>query len=270
MFSKTLLGGYSLSEVDAHHLATAEQITELEAQVSRLQAQVSHLQQRLQQQSLRELREQTLLAVVEQQSMDAILARLQSLPTAHQALLLSRLRPARSAAILLEMAAPQRLAIMQSLTTLQQHTEPDGLAIIESFLDFFGAPAQDHFMVGGIESLATILSHLGPDWPSVREELKGAGMFDTVSTLDRSILTLQDIHSWSDRELHGLLKEVDRDTFLVVLKSSPSEFTNRVLSKCMSRRAAEEFREDLEIFELPSEHVVRAEIAVFLRCAQEL
>ena len=269
MFSKVWLGGYSKSEVDAHCQQAAQQLETCAQQLDRLKQRCQQLE-RTQHTTIRALLVHHLEELFCAQPTEGLAAVLRDLPVLHQAFLLSQLSPAAAGAVLLEQPAEERVAVLAALSRPQLIDEAEGVALIQAFLDRYGAEKKVNFQVGGMAALADILGTIGQAWPTVRSELSAHGLTETVAALDSRLVTLQDVADWSRQSLYSLLKLLDRDVLLVVLQHGPAQLRERILSECVSRRAAEDLREELALSAPHAAQRIDASIASFLSCAQKL
>ncbi|MDB6000430.1 MAG: fliG [Rhizobacter sp.] len=99
--------------------------------------------------------------------------------------------------------------------------------------------------LGGVKAAAEIINMLGSsNETSVLDFIREADG-ELVQKIQDNMFTFDDLEKIDDRGIQALLKEVQSESLLIALKGASSELKEKIF-RCMSSRAAESLREDLD------------------------
>jgi flagellar motor switch protein FliG len=99
--------------------------------------------------------------------------------------------------------------------------------------------------LGGVKAAAEIINMLGSsNETSVLDFIREADG-ELVQKIQDNMFTFDDLEKIDDRGIQALLKEVQSESLLIALKGASAELKEKIF-RCMSSRAAESLREDLE------------------------
>ena len=162
------------------------------------------------------------------------------------ALILSHLVSAQAASLLVALPAELRPDVVKRMATLEQ-LSPDIIAKIAAFigrrLKALGEFSRESY--GGVRAVAEMLNRLET---GVSEELLtkvgegDAGLSETIRNL---MFVFEDIQKIDTEEMKLLVAKVDRKVLSVALKGTSPKISSH-FTACMSQRAAEMLREDME------------------------
>lgn len=98
----------------------------------------------------------------------------------------------------------------------------------------------------GVDTTARVLGRLAKNFQEpLMERITGTDS-DLAELLRRRMLLFSDLGSMDNKSVQSLLKSVDRDTLLMALRGADAVLTELFLGN-MSRRAAQDLRDELEI-----------------------
>ena len=162
------------------------------------------------------------------------------------ALILSHLSAEQAAPIISRLPPEQQAEVALRIATMDQ-TAPEITREVERVLERKIATvlSQEFTMVGGVEALAELLNRVDRTTEkSIMEtlEAENAELADSVKKL---MFVFEDIILLEDRAIQQVLKEVDQTELAMVLKGASDPVKEKVFS-CMSNRAAEIVKEDME------------------------
>jgi flagellar motor switch protein FliG len=162
------------------------------------------------------------------------------------ALVLAHLDPQQSSMILSSLPDDLQSDVARRIALLEQ-TSPDVINEVESILErkLTATIRQDYSVVGGIESIVSILN--GVDRGTERTILEQLANKDNdlVEEIKKRMFTFEDIISLDRRAIQRVIQEVENQDLLLSLKASSDE-VKKVIFENMSQRMVEEFEEELK------------------------
>jgi flagellar motor switch protein FliG len=99
--------------------------------------------------------------------------------------------------------------------------------------------------LGGIKTAAEIINRLGGSVETAVLDYIREADAELAQKIVDNLFTFDDLQKIDDRGVQALLREVQSESLVVALKGSTPEMREKVF-RCMSTRAAETLREDLE------------------------
>jgi flagellar motor switch protein FliG len=162
------------------------------------------------------------------------------------ALVLAHLDPQQSSMILSSLPGDLQSDVARRIALLEQ-TSPDVINEVESILErkLTATIRQDYSVVGGIESIVSILNGVDRGTEkSILEHLASKDN-DLVEEIKKRMFTFEDIISLDRRAIQRVIQEVENQDLLLSLKASSDE-VKKVIFENMSQRMVEEFEEELK------------------------
>ncbi|CRK80910.1 flagellar motor switch protein FliG [Neobacillus massiliamazoniensis] len=162
------------------------------------------------------------------------------------ALVLAHLDPQQSSMILSSLPGDLQSDVARRIALLEQ-TSPDVINEVESILErkLTATIRQDYSVVGGIESIVSILNGVDRGTEkSILEHLASKDN-DLVEEIKKRMFTFEDIISLDRRAIQRVIQEVENQDLLLSLKASSDE-VKKVIYENMSQRMVEEFEEELK------------------------
>jgi flagellar motor switch protein FliG len=162
------------------------------------------------------------------------------------ALVLAHLSAATSKNVLLLLPEPARTQAVKRLAEMQNFS-PDVVRKISAVLQRkLAAPAeQDKRPFGGVDTVADLLNRVGP---KVTTDLLAGIEKDNAAlaaTIRNQMFTFEDFAEVPETGLRELLANVDKKSLATGLKGASENLRNHFY-KCMSSRAVEMLKEDME------------------------
>jgi flagellar motor switch protein FliG len=162
------------------------------------------------------------------------------------ALVLAHLNAVVSKNVLLLLPEPARTQAVKRLAEMQDFS-PEVVQKISSVLQRkLAAPAeQDRRPFGGVDTVADLLNRVGP---KVTSDLLAGIEKDNASlaaTIRNQMFTFEDFVEVPETGLRELLAQVDKKVLATGLKGASENLRNHFF-KCMSSRAVEMLKEDME------------------------
>jgi flagellar motor switch protein FliG len=162
------------------------------------------------------------------------------------ALVLAHLNAAVSKNVLLLLPDPARTQAVRRLAEMQNFS-PDVVQKISAILQRkLAAPAeQDRRSFGGVDTVADLLNRVGP---KITSDLLAGIEKDNASlaaTIRNQMFTFEDFVEVPETGLRELLANVDKKVLATGLKGASENLRNHFF-KCMSSRAVEMLKEDME------------------------
>ena len=246
MFKQVTFGGYDTEEVDAQLSQLLDAATDHGNERAELQARIEAFEQERIEATERSLLLRRVRDTFASRSEEVLQLAVASLPKAQRTIVIGLLDPATAAAFLAALAPQPREAMLTELSRVRMVSESEALDILRRFLDFFGAAEQTHFEVGGRAWLRTVVHEAGRSGALLCQVVEDTGQPGLAQELRTQLLTLDHLARWPRLDLMNLLKHVDSATLAVAMVGGSASFQTAALA-CVSRRAAENLREEVEI-----------------------
>jgi flagellar motor switch protein FliG len=161
------------------------------------------------------------------------------------AAVLAHLPPQLASKILADKEVEERSAVVRRIASLRQIPE-DAIRDVAEAIASFGLTIGRVGAIDGVQSAATILNAMvGESATEVLDSL-GAQHPDEADSIRRAMFTFENLVDADIRGLQAMLREVQSDSLLVALKTASEAVKERIFS-CMSGRAAEMLRDELEV-----------------------
>jgi flagellar motor switch protein FliG len=163
------------------------------------------------------------------------------------ALVLSVLDPTQSAQILSELSEETQIEVIMRMAELDK-VSPEILVDIDRVLqdELLSVEGMEGQRLGGVEAVAEILNNADRALEATVLEGIEEQRESLADEIRRLMFVFEDLGGVDDRGIQAILKEVSTDDLKIALKISSEELKNKVFS-CMSSRAVEMLKEDMEI-----------------------
>ncbi len=163
------------------------------------------------------------------------------------ALVLSVLEPTQSAQILAELPEDSQVEIVMRMAELDK-VSPEILVDVDRVLqdELLSVEGMEGQRLGGIEAVAEVLNNA--DRALEASVLEGVEeQRETLADeIRRLMFVFEDLMGVDDRGIQAILKEVSTDDLKIALKIASEELAEKIFS-CMSSRAVEMLKEDMEV-----------------------
>lgn len=166
------------------------------------------------------------------------------------ALVLAHMEHEKSAEVLSHFPEPARIDILvriAKLDTISPDTVREVASVIELELAEFAA-TETGAKVSGATAVANIMTNLsGINKNMANDTLSGIEDIDLelANEIKQGMFTFEHMERLDDRSIQALLREIDGDTLVKSLRSTPETLKEKILGN-MSARAAQMIRDDLE------------------------
>ena len=162
------------------------------------------------------------------------------------ALILSHLHPSYGAEILAGLPVDRQLAVIRRVANMGQ-TNPDVIEEVEKGLETRMASVMSHSFenAGGVQSVAEILNVA--DRTTERSLLENLAQEDPnlVEEIRRLMFVFEDITKLNDKDIQGVLKNVETSQWAMALKGASEELKKKIMGN-MSKRAAIMLDEEMD------------------------
>ena len=245
MFQRVSFGGYDTDAVDAFVQQTGEQTLAHQQQLAALQARFEQAESTVAP-GLRGQIQQQVRSVFAGRAQEILELALQSVAPAHRAVVITQIDPAPVAGFLAALAPEAQAELLTDLSRVRMVPQAEALEVLQGFLSFFGSPEEEHFEVGGAAWLREVVHEAGPAGRTLCQAVEEAGQPTLADDLRSQLLTLRHLVDWPSAKMQTLLKELDRSDVVLVMAQGPTGLMDAMLA-CISKRAAEEMREEVEM-----------------------
>jgi len=163
------------------------------------------------------------------------------------ALVLSVLEPVQSAQILMEFNEDVQVEVMMRMAELDK-VSPEILVDVDRVLqdELLSVEGMEGQRLGGVEAVAEILNNADRGLEASILEGIEEQRENLADEIRRLMFVFEDLLSVDDRGIQAILKEVSTDDLKLALKLASDELKEKIFS-CMSSRAVEMLKEDMEI-----------------------
>lgn len=176
------------------------------------------------------------------------------------ALILAHLDPKQASTLLLKLPESMRAETIKRMAQLRQFSPEIAQRISMSLHKRLQALGEQHRRAyAGLQGVADLLNRLDP--VSSKQILEAIEAEDPSIALGiRNLMfTFQDLMSVPEAGIRELLGQLDKKTLSVALRGAPEELRTYIF-KCMSTRAADMLKEDMEVLgPLRARDVLRAQ-----------
>lgn len=162
------------------------------------------------------------------------------------ALVLAHLDPQQASMILSSLSDELQSDVARRIALLEQ-TSPEVIKEVEYILEqkLASTIRQDYSVVGGIESIVSILNGVDRGTEkSILEHLDQSDR-DLVDEIKKRMFVFEDIINLDRRAIQRVIQEVENHDLLLALKASSKE-VKKVILENMSKRMAETFEEEMQ------------------------
>jgi len=163
------------------------------------------------------------------------------------ALVLSVLEPTQAAQILMEFAEEVQVEVMMRMAELDK-VSPEILVDIDRVLqeELLSVEGMEGQRLGGVEAVAEILNNADRALEATILEGIEEQRENLADEIRKLMFVFEDLMGVDDRGIQTILKEVSTDDLKLALKMSSEDLKNKIFG-CMSSRAVEMLKEDMEI-----------------------
>lgn len=162
------------------------------------------------------------------------------------ALVLAHLEPQQASMILSSLPDELQSDVARRIATLEQ-TSPDVIKEVEKILEQKLATTirQDYSVVGGIDSIVSILNGVDRGTEKSILEQLGSKDIDLVDEIKKRMFVFEDIISLDRRAIQRIIQEVDNQDLMLALKAASPELKD-IIFENMSKRMVETFNEEMQ------------------------
>jgi len=163
------------------------------------------------------------------------------------ALVLSVLEPTQSAQILMEFSEEIQVEVMMRMAELDK-VSPEILVDVDRVLqdELLSVEGMEGQRLGGVEAVAEILNNADRGLEASILEGIEEQRENLADEIRRLMFVFEDLLGVDDRGIQSILKEVSTDDLKLALKLASEDLKAKIFS-CMSSRAVEMLKEDMEI-----------------------
>ena len=163
------------------------------------------------------------------------------------ALVLSVLEPTQSAQILMEFSEEVQVEVMMRMAELDK-VSPEILVDVDRVLqdELLSVEGMEGQRLGGVEAVAEILNNADRGLEASILEGIEEQRENLADEIRRLMFVFEDLMSVDDRGIQAILKEVSTDDLKLALKLASEDLKTKIFG-CMSSRAVEMLKEDMEI-----------------------
>ena len=163
------------------------------------------------------------------------------------ALVLSVLEPTQSAQILMEFSEEVQVEVMMRMAELDK-VSPEILVDVDRVLqdELLSVEGMEGQRLGGVEAVAEILNNADRGLEASILEGIEEQRENLADEIRRLMFVFEDLMTVDDRGIQAILKEVSTDDLKLALKLASDELKTKIFG-CMSSRAVEMLKEDMEI-----------------------
>lgn len=162
------------------------------------------------------------------------------------ALVLAHLDQQQSSMILSSLPGELQSDVARRIALLEQ-TSPEVIKEVEHILEqkLAATIRQDYSIVGGIDSIVSILN--GVDRGTEKSILEQLGMKDNdlVEEIKKRMFVFEDIISLDRRAIQRVIQEVENQDLLLAMKAASPE-VKKIIFENMSQRMVETFEEEMQ------------------------
>lgn len=163
------------------------------------------------------------------------------------ALVLSVLEPTQSAQILVEFSEEVQVEVMMRMAELDK-VSPEILVDVDRVLqdELLSVEGMEGQRLGGVEAVAEILNNADRGLEASILEGIEEQRETLADEIRRLMFVFEDLMGVDDRGIQSILKEVSTDDLKLALKLASEDLKVKIFG-CMSSRAVEMLKEDMEI-----------------------
>ncbi len=163
------------------------------------------------------------------------------------ALVLAVLDPTQSAQILAEFSEETQIEVVMRMAELDK-VSPEILVDVDRVLqdELLSVEGMEGQRLGGVEAVAEILNNADRAVEAAVLEGVEEQRESLADEIRRLMFVFEDLLGVDDRGIMAILKEVSTDDLKIALKIASEELKEKIFS-CMSSRAVEMLKEDMEI-----------------------
>lgn len=163
------------------------------------------------------------------------------------ALVMAYLRPEQAAVILSALPPLQQVEVAKRISTMDR-TSPEVLREVEMVLEkkLSSFVMQDFTIAGGIQPMVDILNRVDRGTEKVILETLAEDDPELADDIKSRMFVFEDVLALDSRAVQRFLREVDVKDLGLALKTA-SEEVRELITRNMSKRAAEMLKEDMEL-----------------------
>jgi flagellar motor switch protein FliG len=162
------------------------------------------------------------------------------------ALVLAHLEPGQASMILSSLPGDLQSDVARRIALLEQ-TSPEVIREVENILEqkLSATIRQDYSVVGGIESIVSILNGVDRGTEKGILEQLGIKNQDLVDEIKKRMFIFEDIINLDRRAIQRVIQEVENEDLLLSLKAASPD-VKKVIFENMSTRMVETFEEEMQ------------------------
>lgn len=162
------------------------------------------------------------------------------------AAILVHLEADHAADILKSFGERQRNEVLVRIATLDG-IQPSALKDLNEVMSrvLAGGERAKKMTLGGVKTAAEMINMMGSSLETAALDYIREADSDLAQKIMDNMFTFDDLEKIDDKGIQALLKEVQSESLVIALKGATPEMREKVF-RCMSSRAAETLREDLE------------------------
>lgn len=163
------------------------------------------------------------------------------------ALVLSVLDPTQASQVLAELPEESQVEVIMRMSDLDK-VSPEILVDVDKVLqeELLSVEGMEGQRLGGVETVAEILNNSDRALEAAILEGVEEQRESLADDIRRLMFVFEDLINIDDRGIQAILKEVSTDDLKIALKIATEPLQEKVF-RCMSKRAADMLKEDMEI-----------------------
>ena len=162
------------------------------------------------------------------------------------ALILSYLKPQQAAGVLSALSQDKQADVARRIAQMDR-TSPEVIKEVERVLEkkLSSLVTEDYTAAGGIQAIVDVLNSVDRGTERyIMDTLEIEGT-DLAEEIRKRMFVFEDILQLDNRAVQRFMREIDNSQLAIALKGSSEEVQNLIFAN-MSKRLAEQIREDLE------------------------
>jgi len=162
------------------------------------------------------------------------------------ALILSYLKPAQAAGVLSALSQDKQADVARRIAQMDR-TSPEVIKEVERVLEkkLSSLVTEDYTAAGGIQAIVDVLNSVDRGTERYIMDTLEIEDSDLAEEIRKRMFVFEDILQLDNRAVQRFMREIDNSQLAIALKGSSEEVQNLIFAN-MSKRLAEQIREDLD------------------------
>ena len=162
------------------------------------------------------------------------------------ALILSYLKPAQAAGVLSALSQDKQADVARRIAQMDR-TSPEVIKEVERVLEkkLSSLVTEDYTAAGGIQAIVDVLNSVDRGTERYIMDTLEIEDTDLAEEIRKRMFVFEDILQLDNRAVQRFMREIDNSQLAIALKGSSEEVQNLIFAN-MSKRLAEQIREDLD------------------------